>query len=291
LGNSPVAGSATALLDGSTNFVIDHKDNGSGGRVKFSTCKMNGDYTVPNYPLWNAYAFNSSNIDFKTYSSWYQTSSSGTTLIDNNFVNAIPSNSIGGISNYTVGGCSGPSLSAGNFSVSYLTSRTYGSNGVWVFSSTLNDDGRQMLIDGTTVAGMGLLSDGAAAFTSSPTLINSGAHNLIYNFRAGGTPNRANIVECQMSGGDLTAYGAGPGANSWNVYVYNAGNYNFLTADYRGIFTTGSSSATAASFGSLTDVNVANNRTGACGTAHSSNSAINLYEHCSLTHSIREFMQ
>jgi hypothetical protein len=70
------------------------------------------------------------------------------------------------------------------------------------------------------------------------------------------------LSECQMSGGDLTAYGSG----SWNVYAYNSANYNFLTSDYRGFFTSGTATATSASF-SLTDATVGSLRTGACGTA------------------------
>jgi hypothetical protein len=112
----------------------------------------------------------------------------------------------------------------GNFSIRYLTTRNFTSNGFWVFSSTSNDDGRRMYIDGTIVPGINNLGDGAASFSSSPVLINSGNRNLIFDFRAGGTPNRANLVECQMDAagtagslGNATA----AGTSSWNLYCFS----------------------------------------------------------------------
>jgi subtilisin-like proprotein convertase family protein len=216
----------TIFLDGSTNMELRFRGTGGPESINWDLCQMNGTYTSPTYPTWNAYAFANNNVSFNAYASWFTTNSTGATLIDNNFSSAIPSNNATGttVSGYTTGGCTPPTLSASNFSIRYLTTRNFTSNGFWVFSSTSNDDGRRMYIDGTIVPGINNLGDGAASFSSSPVLINSGNRNLIFDFRAGGTPNRANLVECQMDAagtagslGNATA----AGTSSWNLYCFN----------------------------------------------------------------------
>ncbi len=260
----------TAVLDGNTNMVIEHGQGGGAYLVRNQICKMNGDYTLPTFPTWNAYAFNSSNVDFKTYASWYKTTSSGTTLIDNNFGAATPANSGTGttITGYTAGGCIGaPTLTASNFSTRYITRRNYLSNGVWVFSSTLNDDGRRLYIDYGSIDSPQLifdqLSSGAAAFATNPISIDAGSNDLYYDFRAGAGNNRANLVECQMDGGDLTAY---RNSGTWNIYYYDAKNYNFTTATYRGITTSlGSANTTSAILNNVWTGSPS--PSGACGTS------------------------
>lgn len=124
---STVTTTATAVLDGNTNMVIEHGQGNGGWGMRNQICQMAGDYTLPNYPTWNAYVFDKSTVnDFKGYRGWFNTTSSGTTLIDNNFSSAIPANNGTGttVTNYTAAGCgfSGPA-SAGDFSIRYVSRR------------------------------------------------------------------------------------------------------------------------------------------------------------------------
>lgn len=126
--------------------------------------KWTGDYTYGVFPTWNAYTFNRTNLpsnnfyDLNQYAGWYTTNSAtinqaSTTLIHNNWGSSNPRGGTG--PQATVGSCSNsPTTGNDNFSVRYLTKRTYSSAGIYVFktqenfgSGYNNDDGRRLFFD------------------------------------------------------------------------------------------------------------------------------------------------
>lgn len=270
--NSTQSGNLVVLLDGVHQMRVDHRENTGGAAVNVQICQMSGNYTFGTYGTWNAYAFNRTNLpnnnfsDVNSYAGWFTTNASGSTLIHDNWgANGHPRGGDG--PNATPGSCSGaPSTGANNFSVRYLTRRTYNQTGIHVFKSqenygsgAQNDDGRRLFIDynntGNTISSPTQIFDnygsGAGITTSNPVDIQAGTHGLIYDFREGSGDARATLSECQMDAGgtsgslgNATAYGA----SAWNVYLYNGNNYNFNTSDYQGTFTIGSSNTTSATF-------------------------------------------
>lgn len=245
------AGTSTTtsfITAGTYNMVFDQRENGGGAAAVLSTCQMAGDYSFATYPTWNAYVFDNQSVAAADYNGTFTTTGSGTTLINNNFGTGQPT---------MVGQRCGKTMDNDYYNVRYLSNKTY-SNGIYVFTGT-NDDGRRLYLDGGTSPLFDNWGSSSGTTVSAPVQLN-GSYNMVYDMYEITGGASAFLSECQMGGGDLSSYGSG----SWNVYAYNAANYNFLVSDYRGFFTSGSANATSASF-SLTDATVGSNRTGACG--------------------------
>jgi hypothetical protein len=256
-GTATTSGSITVYLSGNKNVIVDQRENTGDASVNVSICQMAGDYTFGTYPTWNAYVFDNQSISAADYQGTFTTTGLVPTLINNTFGFGQPS--------MVAPRCS-KTMDNDYYNVRYLSTKTY-TNGVYVFTGN-NDDGRRLSLDGGASYIINNWSATIGIESSAPVLLN-GNYNMVYDMYEITGGAAANLSECQMSGGDLTAYGSG----SWNAYAYNSANYNFLTSDYRGFFTTGSANSTSASF-SLTDATVGSLRTGACGTAISADPSV-----------------
>ncbi len=214
-------------------------------RVKYTPCSGSISYGSG---VWNGYVYDGVGPDYYYGSIGTQPASD----INVNWGTGQPINS----------GC-GQMCDADNYATLWYMNNTY-TDGVYVFSTPGNDDGRVLSNNGAS--SWNLMNDwgaGAGTTTTSPTAMN-GNYNMVFFQRENTGGSAARLTTCQMSGGNLQGYGTG----NWRVFDYATNNYNFNVADYRGTFTTGTASATSASFGNLTNSQVAtaSNATGGqCG--------------------------
>ena len=250
----------TLVPAGDKYLTYDFREGSGGARAALQQCKMAGNYTYNTYPTWNAYAFNRNNLpnnnfnDINQYAGVFTTSASGTTLIDNNWGDCPGCHPRGGsgVQANNNGCTNAPATTTSDFSVRYMSTRSYASTGFWVFQTSSvfgggsnNDDGRRLFIDYNnalnTISNPTQIFDdygsGSGLTSSSPILISNGTHGLIYDFREGSGGARAAISECQMDAagtagslGNATA----AGTSSWNLYFYNGKNFNFPNDQYRG---------------------------------------------------------
>jgi hypothetical protein len=147
-----------------------------------------------------------------------------------------------------------------NFSTEWFMNQTY-SDGVYVFSTPGNDDGRVLSSNGAS--SWNLINDWGASSgttTTPPTAMN-GNYNMVFYQRENSGGAKASLTTCQMSGGNLNVYGSG----NWRVYDYASNDYGFATSNYRGTFTTGTANATSASFGAISNGTVASSSNAAGG--------------------------
>lgn len=262
----------TMIAPGDKYLTFDFREGSGAARASLQHCKMAGNYTYNTYPTWNAYTFNRTNLpnnnfnDINLYAGVYTTSASGTTMIDNNWGDCSGCHPRGGTGPQADNGsCSAaPNTGQDNFSVRYLSSRNYTSNGFWVYETrstfgggSNNDDGRRLFIDYNNASNIinnptqifDNYGSGSGLTSSNPILIPSGTHGLIYDFREGTGGARAAISECQMdAGGTAGSLGDATlgGTGIWNLYFYNGKNFSFPNDQYRGTNTGGSSTSTSA---------------------------------------------
>lgn len=163
----------------------------------------------------------------------------------------------------------GAMCNSDDYRTRWLMTRNY-SDGIYVFSTPNNDDGKRLSINGGTSWIINQLGTGGT-HTSSPVALN-GSTNVIFDQQEDGGGSRASLSTCQMGGGNTNVYGTA--GSAWNVYVYDASNYTFATSTYRGTFTRGTSSATSADLPSFSNTDAQNNRTGTCGTTCGANNSV-----------------
>ena len=196
----------TMIPAGDKYLTFDFREGSGGARAALQQCKMAGNYTYNTYPTWNAYAFNRNNLpnnnfnDINQYAGVFTTSASGTTLIDNNWGDCPGCHPRGGsgVQANNNGCTNAPATTTSDFSVRYMSTRSYASTGFWVFQTSSvfgggsnNDDGRRLFIDYNnalnTISNPTQIFDdygsGSGLTSSSPILISNGTHGLIYDFR------------------------------------------------------------------------------------------------------------
>lgn len=250
---------------GTYDFELEFFETTGGAQVSFDWCLMAGNDSYGAYPTWNAYVYTGSEVQVpNNYQGTFTTTASGGTLINNSWGTGQPAMS---------GARCGRTMGSDNFAVRYRSNRTYGANGIYVYTTTGNDDSRRFSIDGGSSWLLSCWHCSAGNTPSAPTAINSGNRNLVFDMREDGGGAGAALQECQMDAagsngslGNATAYGA----TSFNLYYYNnTGDFNFPVSTYAGTntgthsgTTTNTSTATSANLSQSWGSGVAPTRTG-----------------------------